>query len=361
MIKRLNHFVKKKYYKSLYPVHISGIAALPESSISERIRVSDERTLVLPDVGKGETRVKLNKKEIRVLSDVTFWPSLSIAQVSKNTLDKECEIDEIRLKKVVERKEAFSYPIKRFGGYITSIDCAPHWWNYYHWYIESLPRIWSLHHSAIQKYGQITLLTSRNLRKNDQQLLQALLPSNVTLKKVSRYLRARGNYIDLPILSEYGFGYLPKEYVEFYRKKVFTYLGLPMSPQKYRKLYISREGVHRRYFLNGDEVSKFLSDKGYEKHTMQGLSIREQVALFSSASHIISSHGAALTNMLYTPNGAEILEIHHSQNNPTRYNHYQTLAFSLDHNYKTLWLNAKHKHGNVELPLHKLDQALSLN
>ncbi|MDG1486875.1 MAG: glycosyltransferase family 61 protein, partial [SAR324 cluster bacterium] len=42
---------------------------------------------------------------------------------------------------------------------------------------------------------------------------------------------------------------------------------------------------------------------------LEQLSIREQVQLFRSASHVIAAHGAGLTNVIFAPAAVKILEI----------------------------------------------------
>lgn len=342
----------------LYPAKVKTLGHLSEDRIVERVLLKKKHSVRLPDDGNGAQDVPLNKKEIRVLSNVTFWPSLSIVQINQNTLDVESEIENERLQALLSRKHARAYPTAKMEGYITSIDCAPGWRNYYHWFCESVPRIWSLYHSNLKKYGNITLLTSRNFKKEEQKILQALLPSNVTLKKVPNRLRIQSDYIDLPILTETGLALLPDDYLAFYRDTVFSCLDIPVPQITDRKIYISRKNTKRRRFINEDEVATFLTQRGYETHTMDGLSIRDQAALFASASHIVSPHGAALTNLLYSPKDLQILEIHHSKEDPRLDAYYRGLAFSLGMHYESIWLDAPNKNEDIVLPIHVLEEAL---
>ena len=47
----------------------------------------------------------------------------------------------------------------------------------------------------------------------------------------------------------------------------------------------------------------------FRKVYLEQFSIREQVELFRTASHVIAAHGAGLTNVLFAPAEARILEI----------------------------------------------------
>ena len=92
-IRRFYLRIIRTFLHLLYPAKVNSTGHLSEEHITERILLKNQETLRLPDDGNGVKEVSLNKKEIRVLSNVTFWPSLSIVQVDKNTLDAESELD----------------------------------------------------------------------------------------------------------------------------------------------------------------------------------------------------------------------------------------------------------------------------
>jgi capsular polysaccharide biosynthesis protein len=49
--------------------------------------------------------------------------------------------------------------------------------------------------------------------------------------------------------------------------------------------------------------------QGWETVTLTGMSTKKQIELFSSASHVISTHGAGLTNLLWCQLGTKVIEI----------------------------------------------------
>jgi hypothetical protein len=79
------------------------------------------------------------------------------------------------------------------------------------------------------------------------------------------------------------------------------------SPEK-RLLYLSRRDAPQRRLLNEEEITAFLMTIGFEVVCAGDLSFREQVALFRNASFVIAPHGAALTNMVFAPPGATLIE-----------------------------------------------------
>lgn len=74
-----------------------------------------------------------------------------------------------------------------------------------------------------------------------------------------------------------------------------------------RRLYVPRRGP--RGTANGAEVEAMLQARGFETVTVDGLSPGEQAALFASAAMVVMPHGAAVTNTLFCPEGAGVIEL----------------------------------------------------
>ncbi|WP_227368723.1 glycosyltransferase family 61 protein [Halomonas sp. M20] len=75
-----------------------------------------------------------------------------------------------------------------------------------------------------------------------------------------------------------------------------------------RRLYLSRADAPRRRVANEAQVRERLEPLGFEVLTLDGLSVREQQALFASASTIIAPHGAALTNLVWCKPGTLVVD-----------------------------------------------------
>lgn len=73
------------------------------------------------------------------------------------------------------------------------------------------------------------------------------------------------------------------------------------------KLYVSRRLAPRRRIANEAAVLELLVSRGYTHVHPEDLDIRQQVELFSSASHLVTPAGAALANMVYMPKGGSVL------------------------------------------------------
>lgn len=76
----------------------------------------------------------------------------------------------------------------------------------------------------------------------------------------------------------------------------------------WRKIYIRRKPGGWRAVANDDEVCSRLEGMGFETARPEGLTLAEQVRLFSEGEIIVGMHGAGLTNLLFAP-GAAVLEL----------------------------------------------------
>jgi hypothetical protein len=74
------------------------------------------------------------------------------------------------------------------------------------------------------------------------------------------------------------------------------------------RVFISRKNIPRRKF-NEEELMKSLCDFGFISVCPEELPFEEQIALFNNADVIVSSSGAAMTNLLYCKPSAKVVII----------------------------------------------------
>jgi len=77
-------------------------------------------------------------------------------------------------------------------------------------------------------------------------------------------------------------------------------------------IYVSRRNERIRKVENEDEVIGLLSGYGFKVIEIDKLNFYEQVILFSTCKIYVSIHGAALTNAIFMPKGAKVLELYRS-------------------------------------------------
>jgi hypothetical protein len=119
-----------------------------------------------------------------------------------------------------------------------------------------------------------------------------VMPKNTTWKF---------SHLLAPSMSNHEDGITVPEMAKWLRHK----FGEKLTPT--RKIFISRDDAPARKLINAEEV--FMALQGWETVTLTGMSTKKQIELFSSASHVISTHGAGLTNLLWCQTGTKVIEI----------------------------------------------------
>jgi hypothetical protein len=119
-----------------------------------------------------------------------------------------------------------------------------------------------------------------------------VMPKNTTWKF---------SHLLAPSMSNHEDGITVPEMAKWLRHK----FGEKLTPT--RKFFISRDDAPARKLINAEEV--FMALQGWETVTLTGMSTKKQIELFSSASHVISTHGAGLTNLLWCQLGTKVIEI----------------------------------------------------
>lgn len=183
--------------------------------------------------------------------------------------------------------------------------------NWYHFLIEIAPKAYlaSLLPASFDDYPLIVPKCVR-LAESYGEILKILLPNRVVLT-VDRPTVAVKNlvvfddvtlgpfnlYPDLwPQISDYS------QHDEILRD-VFAKLrqGLLLSDQRHaknRRLFIVRPAIRRDY--NQQELLNVARKYGFEAFSPEKLNLSEQARMFSEASHVIGSSGAAWSNMVFS-------------------------------------------------------------
>jgi Glycosyltransferase 61 len=125
-------------------------------------------------------------------------------------------------------------------------------------------------------------------------------------------------------------------------------------------IFISRRHDNHWRTSNEPEVIGLLERYGFESHDLARLSFEQQVSLFSQAKVIVGT-GAGLSNMIFAPPGATILQFQ-DPNHPV--GHHFTISTAMGHVY---WYffgavvanpGSRYGRGDIHVPLDKLRDCL---
>lgn len=110
-------------------------------------------------------------------------------------------------------------------------------------------------------------------------------------------------WIDRAMIEE-----MPGRLVRAARAHVLSRLGLPEALPEHapKRIYAARRGP--RSVENKDPVERIAANNGFSVAYMEELSPRAQIELFAGAEFVIGPHGAALSNLLFCPPGAKVIE-----------------------------------------------------
>jgi hypothetical protein len=174
--------------------------------------------------------------------------------------------------------------------------------NYYHWCIDSLCRLWMSH----------------EFLKGERVLLLPDKPPSYIADSIKAFGITRIEYIPPFSLLEvrqvevmnYAAG-SGRHHPEILNK-VREFFVRPFRVNEdilKRKIYVSRGKQSSRRVYNETELIGLLQQYGFEIHYFEGMNLHEQIALMQETAVFISSHGANMTNCLFLPEKAKVLEL----------------------------------------------------
>lgn len=102
------------------------------------------------------------------------------------------------------------------------------------------------------------------------------------------------------------------EYMDFINKLFIDYYFESedeVRADAFDLIYISRKDTKLRNILNEDELLPVLEKYGFKVVITGNIPFKEQIKLFKNAKAIITTHGAALTNLMFIEEGTRILEL----------------------------------------------------
>lgn len=126
-------------------------------------------------------------------------------------------------------------------------------------------------------------------------------------------------------------GHYNEELIREVRRMLVARYGGVSDGVSGERVYISRGNAPKRRIANEDEIVAVLRASGFRIVRAEDYTFEQQVALFAGTRHLVSNHGAGLTNMLFMPHGGSLLELRHETDAVN--NCYFTLASALNLNY----------------------------
>jgi FkbM family methyltransferase len=198
----------------------------------------------------------------------------------------------------------------------TALVHTPGFRNYFHWMVESLPRL-----KLLSQYRRL------GIGPIDRILINQSAPRGFLLDSIGRFFPDL-----LPIVEFAGLPHYRLEHALFFldwrgvapmhtRVKTTTALFLndvqamlpPPPGRAGRALLISRNDADNRRLVNEDALLAAFAPLGLEAVQFTGMGVAEQMRLMQQARLVVGVHGAGLTNTIFCPPGTAVLEITSTQ------------------------------------------------
>jgi hypothetical protein len=176
--------------------------------------------------------------------------------------------------------------------------------GYFHWLGDALPRLYAAREAARDLvlllphgYERLEFVMS-SLKPFGLRRVEYVGANEVCVCErlvVPTHTAPSGNYNE-PLLREL-------------RDFVLEAFGGRGSEKAEARLYVSRGRAAKRRLSNEAEVLPVLAEFGFRVVHFEEHPFEEQVRLSASARHLVSNHGAGLTNSLFMPAGGSVLEL----------------------------------------------------
>ena len=112
------------------------------------------------------------------------------------------------------------------------------------------------------------------------------------------------------------------------------------------RLYVSRRKAARRKVLNEPDVERLLSRYGFQSLCFEDFTFEEQVRLCADVNVLVSMHGAGLSNMIFMPEHASVIEFRKFDEGRNYF--FTQLAATLAYQYQLLYCAAADEQQSVQ-------------
>ncbi len=173
---------------------------------------------------------------------------------------------------------------------------VPRYPNYYHWMVETVPKIRYLREFEDVTGKDVTVLIPVDAPPFVAETLRLLEwpQSKIVCATEPEYIVHNLIVPSYPERHASDFKWIRREILE-------TALT-ESEPDERDNVYVSRANAVERRVLNEGEVMDVLSDYGFERYCLENRSLSENARLFNRADIVVGPHGAGLTDIIFAKN-----------------------------------------------------------
>lgn len=201
--------------------------------------------------------------------------------------------------------------------------------NYYHWMVETVPKVRYLREFERQTGTEVTVLIPSNPLDFVTETLELLGWPDDRVRQAADPMYQVRNLV-VPSYPE-----RTREDFDWLRE---TILG-SVSPDNTsgaensdKNVYVSRTNAVSRRVVNEAEVVDVLEEYGFERYVLEERSVAENARLFDNANIVVGPHGAGLTDVIFA-DGCALVELFGARLNRA----YENLSESLGVSYHPMY------------------------
>jgi capsular polysaccharide biosynthesis protein len=179
--------------------------------------------------------------------------------------------------------------------------------NYFHWFIDTLPKLYFARKANI--FDSIDYFLVPSFKYGYQKEYLAFLgidESRIIRGDKIRHVSA--DQLIVPSATRGNSIHIPTWICQFYREDILPHVSADTASVSKKRIYISRNDSAKRNVLNEHELIPILQKYGFEIHQLDNKSTEEQIKLFASANFIVAPHGAGMANLVYCSPGTKVIE-----------------------------------------------------
>jgi hypothetical protein len=189
-------------------------------------------------------------------------------------------------------------PVRKIDGRLAVLTSSQHQ-VYFHWMFEVLPRLALIEEVGLE--ADLFLANSEIGYQQDTLDWLGLGRDRILSPQTTDHFQAET--LIVPSLSE-----ATGPTIRTCRFLRSAFLPPGATERRARRLYVSRSAATTRRVVNDGELTDLLGRLGFETVMLEGRGVAEQAALFSQAQFIVGPHGAGMTNAVFCPPGAALVE-----------------------------------------------------
>ncbi len=313
-LKKFLQGVFKKTFQIIFKLIYGEIVYVRDNLLSKNILIEEVKNKNITKFNNESYQIYKIKngriytdlvENVAIIDEKKIIDNISYQQISGNLVGAN---QNICLKKGTPRIK------KKVNGRVLSLaQGASGISNYYHWLFDLLPRIKL--YSEVFDLNELDYLYTVKLKKFQE---ETLAPLNLNKIKIinsynDRHIEAseiictdHPNYYGGYIENESGT--IPEWIVEWLKE---TYLNCAKKFDCNDKIFIDRSSAVSKHcqFINYEEVSDFLLNRGFTKYKTEKLTFFEEVFLFNNANFIVGAHGAGLANLAFCKKNTKVIEV----------------------------------------------------